>query len=785
MLKVSRRTSALVGTVLALTASFLPQHALAADGGTICITVHDASTGVPITGARIFVIGLGRGEAYVRISNASGTACFNALREAPYRVSTQGQGYRSFATTLTAKNGVTVSADVSIEPNTFKTIASVKSKPGVTVAKQAISADSPLQKISPDLFSALNHIPGVNVRPGNDGLGIAASINGADSSSTSYQINGVSVGGGAALTLNSDLLARAEVDASNDTLSFAFLSPTATPEYNLYWNKGGYGSSLVKATAQGSLGQVGVAVAHTVRGADSALNGAVYGDQSGLVYRHVGALEVTGNYLSLSGPVGDWNFAGGDAVSDSRVSPNQNVWIGHVAAGFGPGEVKTAIASNPILSANGPLGNFAVSASIAGWDLNERDSYESRIIAGTNDPLTQKDVHSGYDLFIRGQEASEVGDAAFSLDSRVQRYYFSATKLGLGGDLSQTVRTLEGKLSAHRTFAHGLSAEGTANVTAVGGGLSTDFQIGAAWTNDHGTSATAHISVGRSFIDGTSLGAFYGLEDPAIAQYDCNNGFISVPAPGASVATPASVGGDVSATHRFKRWSLSISAREKRVTDTLISAAPVSATALPPGVATTTYLQEILSDYSAVGGCSGPPPSLSKVFFLRNVDGVSIKYDGLAARTTFLIAKDFSLDAQYGMNVAELIRAPAQLTSPLSPYIEGRQLPNIPLQQGSVTLDWHRGRSENLINLQLTSGNNPSNLPAFAELNAGFLYQVSPAATLSIVATNLTNSFVGYFVSPQFAVPLQTYSGLPFPVYSAPRNHSTLYFDFHYAIGSE
>jgi hypothetical protein len=775
----------LFALVLCVLALLCVDRASADDSsGPVCIKVHDAVSGRVITGARIFLIGLGRGESEVRISDANGRTCFETVRIAPFTLYVRMRGYRAFKTTIRTKPEISLSVDVALLDASPKTIVTVTSRSSVSSITERLVATSALSKVSPDLISALDHIPGIHIEP-ESGLGATASFYGADASTSSYEINGVSVGSGAALTINSDLLSSAETDASTDTLKLNFLSPTSTSEINAYASAGGYGASLLKGTLQGTTGQIGYVFAHSTRGQDSELNGQSYVDQSGILYHHVGSLNVIGNYGALSTQLGDWTLSAGDAVSSSIKLPILNYLSGPTPAGFGPGEIIATSAGNPVITANGTVGVLGASASFASWGLHSEDDYASRIVGKIPSPSVQFNSHAGADVFFRLESASSQGAISLSLDSRNQRYAFSANgPTGLDSfSRSQTVKTQDIQLAAHRNFAHSITITGEDDLDISEGRFSSELQGALKWSDGKGEAITANVQGGSKFIDDTTLANAYGVQNVAAAEYNCYNGTIVTNGPGASTATPTNAGLSLSIDKQFRRWSASVSLYDRMVQGTLISDAPVALSVLPQGTVPANVLHQLQAGYSDIGGCAGPTPQLTNILLLRNVAGVNVSYRGVSARTIVQVGNSLSIDGQVALTEASLESSVSLLTYALSPYIIGRQLPNVPLTQATLTFDWHGKHVEGLANLDYTSANNPRNLPAYLELNAGLLFQPSRRCTISVVGTNLGNAFVGYFISPRYAVPLMTLSSGGLPTLASPLNHSSILAQLHLALG--
>ncbi|MGC8484961.1 MAG: TonB-dependent receptor plug domain-containing protein [Candidatus Baltobacteraceae bacterium] len=638
---------------------------------------------------------------------------------------------------------------------------------------KTISTKSSLSKVTPGLLAAMNAIPGIHVAAGASGLGASASIRGQDPSMTSYTINGVNVGNSAASTIDSDLLNQAQVDAQNDLLAYSFLSPSMHPLYHASAQQGAYGLSVIKGSFQDTVGTVGLAVAHATRSADSALNGQIYVDQSGYAYPHFGAIHIIGNYADLTLPLGSWDASLSDAVATSRKLPLSNIRTGSIATGYGPGEVLTSSSNNPVLSANGLLSNYAISVSVAAWGLHENDDYLTRTVGRVPSPFVSTNVTQGTDIYLAASSATQRTHTTLSFDATESSYRFSA--LGLPPNTvsvpkSTITLSQNGSMGAHLLDHLGLSAE------IAGRRVSPAIDFAIRWPNEHGTQAYLVANGGRRYLDATSLGGTVGLSDPASATFDCANGAISTTGVGASTAAPSEYGLSAGYARQFRRLWLNLSGYDERIFGAIITDAPVAASAMPAGSLPPGFVGELQSAYGSIGGCAGPAPSPTSIFFSENVANVTAEYRGVSLDSQIELANNLSLEMRYGLTQAQILAIPSLLLSPRSPYVRGAQIPNVPLNEFGITADWHPSHYvELLANADVTSRNNFNNLPTYTRIDGGLLLYLSRVASLSVVGSNITNQFVGYFVSPQYSVPLPAQEGIGFPTLADPLPHSALY----------
>ncbi|NNM99502.1 MAG: TonB-dependent receptor plug domain-containing protein [Candidatus Eremiobacteraeota bacterium] len=663
-----------------------------------------------------------------------------------------------------------------------KVIAHVVSTGARNASYETISKRSSLSKVSSSLLAAMNAVPGLHVVARASGLGAIASIRGQDPSLTSYTINGVSVGSSAASTIDSDLLDQAQVDAASDMVAYSFLSPSLRPLYHASAQQGAFGLSVVKGSFQDTSGVLGIAYSHATRTALSALNGQTYLDQSGATYRHLGAVAITGNYADISFPLGSWEASLSDAVSTSRKLPLPNIRAGPVPAGFGPGEVLTSQANNPLLSINGLWNDYAISASFASWDQNEVDDYATRIVNRTPSPFFSSDTTQGSDLYFGVSTATEATHTTVSYDISRSSYRFSALGLPLSTtSIPRSTITLSqnGRLGRVLLDHLGLSAE-------IGGGhTSPSMNLAIRWPNKSGVQAYVTANAGRRFVDATALGGAIGMSDPATATFDCADRLISTTSVGVNTASPSAYGFSAGYGRQLRSAWLNLSGYDERIYGTIVSNAPVAASAMSAGALPLSALGQLQAAFSTIGGCAGAAPGPSNIFFSQNVGNVNAEYRGLALQAQLALSRNVELDVLYGLTQARLLAVPSLLQSPLSPYVRYAQLPNVAPSALNITADWHPSHYvEALLNVGSSSRNNQNNLPAYTQISAGVLVQLSHQASLSIIGSNLTNQFVGYFVSPEYAVPLPTYGGEGFPTLADPLPHSALYVQLNLRVAS-
>ena len=756
---------------LVLAISLFARPAIA-DVPAIVLTIYVADlSGKPIPSAVVVVLGSDVGESRRLITDAQGAAYADRLGPGLYRIKVTHAGY------VTYRGDVNIEADVSATlgvtlRRSLKTIASVDTSSGV-VSHQTLNASGPLAKVSPTIVDAMNQLVGVQVAPGPNGVGLSASLGGQDPSLTSYSIDGSPIGNGAALAINSDLLSSAQFLNDSDAVNLSFLSPSIYPQYNADATVGNYGSSLIKSTAQGMIGELGFAIAHTIRGADSALNGETYLDQSGLDYRHVGALVTTGNMIKLTGVVSDWNISGFSTWSGANSSPLPVYYGGSLPAGFGPNIRSMSSSSNQLFTANGIVGKTALSLSVGGWNFGNTDDARSQIIALQPLPqYLQQALHGSDETIAANFERNERVSYTATASNTTNSAFASNLEGASVAPITNVASTheLDLKLEEHiRTSAafeyHVAVAASEINHEPFKGLMTAS----ATTSSIHAGGWSFDVNFGDRPVASIEPASITPIPAAAQALFDCDAGTSTINAPGDTQTSVSSrrVGTGYNRTGRYGRISAYAYAEQLR--GVLMSDATVSLANEPPGFLPPSYVNALKTAYGTVGGCAGSLVNDS-IFVTQNVGGLAVDYRGINLTSTLSLGTHDSLLLGYSYTSAYLANSVPLLISPLSPFVTGSQLPGVAPQKASITYDWHAsdGKTELLDNVLVVSRNNSRNLPTYATINVGIVRQLSPALSLVGTASNISSAYAGTFVTGKYAVPLRTVSGALLPTLAAP-----------------
>jgi|SRR5579872_5111357 len=748
--------------------------------GEVQIHILSSASKVALSGARVELVGSSFKSIYSFESDHDGAVSVQSLPAGIYRLEVRHEGYETFVDSIEVRSGQIADLDVALRP--LNVIASVHSKKIRNAYVNIVTDHSTLRKFSPTLIDALQNVGGVQVAQVN-GIGALFSIAGQDVSSTRYQINGVPLAGsGAALAVNTDLLAQAAIDEANDVVSFLYLSPTQNPTYVEQFSSGGFGSNFSKLTAQGTTGVTGFAFARTDRRQASLLNGKTYLDLSGQSYDHSGDAQTLGNYVKATGPIGSWVGAIQGDFSTSATSPIPTFFAGDLPAGYGPGERTNTVSSNVITSANGSLGigGAGASISLSTFSVQSTDDARQRRIEGLSFPMLTDSQAIGNSLGAEVVSSTPFFSEQLAVEDQTSR------------QLSQTV--LGSALPERDVFAT-TTYEGSVDLShnrPRNGSDSFTIDVTRSDRGDLGLDIRSVLHRRPTIDDDLSISGAYGsrvvipdavaqtLADPKSADFDCVGQTISLQAPGDTVATPRSANLSVGWVHQLARTQVSVLGYANSVSHALLTNALVPAALEPGGFLSPTFVGQLQSAYHSSGGCGGPTPTADRIFFLQNVANISALYSGGTIDLSRTLNRSTTVELTYTYTGARITAEDRRLQGLFSPYVVGAQLPGVAPQSVTATVDMLLGRRgvEGLLNYRWTSADNARNLPPYGSYSFGLIRPVSRAISLSIVGTNLSNSYAGAFVSPRDAVNLPTISGVLFPTLASPLRPSTLFVEF-------
>jgi hypothetical protein len=763
----------LLGTTIAVAVLYAaaPATVVAAPAEVVVIVVDDR-TSQPLPHVRVTLLGTGPGEAKTDFSDPRGAVRVNGFAPGVVRAIIEADGYPKTESRFDVTETRGSPMNVIIRLAKLTTIGRTSAL--VTTGSQRIGEGTPLRRISPDLVDALSRLGGVSVS--GDGTTFALGLGGRDPSQTAYTLDGTPVGVNAGqLAIDSDLLQDAQVNAAQDTVAFALLSPTKDPVRKLEATVGGYGSSAVKSSLQGTAGQLGYALAHVERGANSILDGRTYADLSGESYRHVGETVRIGDYAKLASPVGDWSLSLADAVSRSAGNPLPAYLAGDIPAGIGPGERKTSNAENWIAVANGTAHGYALSLNASSWSYRVDDDQRRRILAQSSSPLFLSDSTSGRS--VQGYLSTTAGDRrTIELVGTLTRTRASSAYTSGSTAARTSASTVERSLRATERWklddgrsllaSAAIANDGTASLPAFH--VEERLRRGSA-------SRTLAVDYGRKPVRSESPENIRALLDPHSASYDCQGRLITAQVPGDLSAQPSRFEVSGSLATQSRRAHAQVSGYWEMQRDLLLTGASVEA--VGDNVAGfTDFLQQLRAGFGPLGGCAMSSAPVD-VVFVRSVGHVAARYAGIDVAGGFSVGSRVQIEGDVALQRAVPAALPSSLITSQSYYVVGRQLPNVPFWNGTFTVDWQSRdeRTEALLNATFVSGNNRSNLPAKTTYGFALQRNITPSISVLALATNVFGSYTGDFVSARYAVPYLLADGRLQPALAAPQAPKRLF----------
>jgi hypothetical protein len=761
-----------------------PAPAAASDAGALHLRVVDLQ-GNPVSGARIFVIGWDDQSSFVGVSDGGGNRIFASVPVGSYRIVVEETGFE----------GVSTTADVHADGQTVVEIklAGLPRRLGVVQARSTASAyvvrlseNSPLRTLSTDLLSALSMVGGISVVSDADGQPAGASIRGQDPSTTTYQVDGLRLGGVTAMqAFGADLLTSAAVNLSRDQISLALAGPTSHATFTGDQLVGGFGAARGKWLVQDTTGAIGIVGAHVDRDAESALNGATYLDASGLSYRHVGTLHVINDYAKLVTPLGaNTRATVGVLLTQQVMHPISTFYAGAVPAGIGPGQVIWAHGVTITAGVSAAAGPWYASVHVGASNSESVDDESGRVLDGLQTPFVGQTV-SGFTAATLSA-ARPVGDGrtvSLTASEDVQHLQYQDWTSGAVTRSSSDFRTSYVAASYSVTApGHALSSQTSVQLAGSGlAALAPGLQMQVSTNGYQGQTTALHLDWGAQPSYG---GANPPLAEPSQAQYNCLARTITAQAPGDQNTAVTQGSTELDWSRTWGRGQIDTAVYDNRQDGALFGQMLVPATAVLNQLPSW-YIGALQAGYSAYGACSGPPPSGASIFMSENVAGLRSRYAGVNIGASYQIARGFRVLAFYDIARAAIVSPDPRLSAPTSPYIVGSQLPGVPLHRLSLTGDWVLAdhRTELLANMLREPVGNERHLPAYVLWTVGAQRLLSKNISMTLVGANVSHEYVGLFVSPRYAIPLPTVGGTPMGTVAMPLPQPQLSLVVHMTFG--
>jgi hypothetical protein len=769
-----------ITTLLALVSA----PAAAGETGVLHVSVVDLE-GAPVSGARIFVLGWDDQSSFAGLSDARGNGIFPQVPVGSFRIIVERKGSDNVSTTaeVSADGRTIVQVRLATLPRILGVVRAHSSASAYVVR---LAEDSPFRILSGDLFSALDMAGGVHVFTGVDDQPSGASIRGQDPSTTTYQIDGLRLGGITAMqAYGADLLTSSEANLSRDQISLSLAGPTTHVTYTADELIGGFGAARGKWLVQDTAGAVGFVGAHIDRDAESALNGATYLDTSGLSYRHVGTLHATNNYAKLVAPLGANTRVTFSALFTQQAThPISAYYSGPLPAGIGPGRVVSADSVTLSAGVSAAAGPWFVSLHLGRSNAHSVDDESERVLGGSPLPFIGRSNGGFTAMTVSAyRPVSDGRNISLTASDDVQHLqYDNWTPSGTTNSTSDSRTTYLAASYSATAPGHSLSSVMSLQLARSGpGAFAPGLQMQVSTNGDQGQTTALHLEWGAQ---PSYAGANPPLSDPAQAQYDCQGHTITAQAPGDRSTALSQWSTELDWSRGWERGQLNAAVYDNQEAGALFGQMLVPATSVSSQLPSW-YVAALQAGYSAYGRCSGMAPAASSIFMLENVAGLRARYMGVNLAGSYYLTRGLRVIASFDIAEAAIVSPDTRLAAPTSPYIVGSQLPGVPVHRLSLTGDWVLAdhRTEILANMLREPVGNEHHLPAYVLWTVGAQRKISKNVTLTLVGANVSHEYVGLFISPRYAVPLPTVGGTPLDTVATPLPQPRLSMIIHVSLG--
>ncbi|MFY9708927.1 MAG: TonB-dependent receptor, partial [Candidatus Cybelea sp.] len=766
------------------------------DTGEIVIVVADAQTKQPIDLARVLLDGP---VITSEITTKSGKVDFTDVPDGIYRARIVKRGYQSLTSNafeVLDGRQVTVSFALALDTGNLKVIGTVTAKSNATISSTSIDANSPQRRLSNDLADALNKLSGVSVSTSSDDSDATQTISleGHDASQTQLTLDGIPLNApGSAGNLGgfaTDLFGGASVHQGASlgglagSVNFSTLQPTLSWVTSLQLSTGTYGRYNYSVGETGSLGKLGVAVQTVNRLNPSLVDGDLYLDASGLDYVHDGDSTISGNLITARYEFGDTNSLTGLFMNSTR---NTNVvclrFNGDPATtlpcGYGPNNTDDSNVQMYSLTDNALLGATQLQGSIFSLDSSSLNDQLARYVNGLPAPsgFSSDTKSTGYSLnaTLPAQQRHTISFQAYGAASQ-----FATTPIVeqsvpyYNGYTTTQYNVLQATDTIHSSDR--LTLAGSAGVSTATGnsGLSELASVAATWKPTTRDSYSVSFALGGA---AATQGRSQILSDPAALRFDCNGKVAYGSAPGENPQNSSSNSVRVSYTHQLHGGNLSLTLYRQVQNGVLLPVYVNGDVLAQIGQLPLGYVAQAAQLYNSPAGCSTlsyQPFTAQNLYFTTPIAGIQRLYQG-AELTGFLTIGDLVIEPYYNLTGAQANSSSYIFDNPFSITIPGQQLPNVPLQKAGLVLDYKAPHSilEWLADAQHVGANNPNNLPAYTTYDAGVTANLH-VGTLTLAATNITNTYSGIFASPANALAFTTAGGYVLPNIARPLQPRTL-----------
>lgn len=768
---------------LALVTSAFPRVALAqSETGQIRISVTDEDGKTPLSLARVVLDGP---VVTSELTSAKGLVTFIDVPDGIYRARIAKSGHQSITSApFEVVNGRSVTVNVTLALSTsLKIIGTVVAKSSASISTTSINQDSAQRKLSSDLADALNKLSGVSVNVSSDDTDAAQTISleGHDASQTQLSLDGIPLNApGSAGNLGSfatDLFGGAsvrngpQVGGLGGGVNFSTLQPTLSWMTQTSFSAGSDGRYNYSAAESGSLGKLGIALQNTFRQNTSLVDGMTYLDASGLDYSHDGDSSIAGDLARFRYQFSDSQTLTGTFLGSNRTADLACLrFTGSVPCGYGPGNTSTGNVQLYSLADNALVGETSIVASVYGSTFNNVNDQLDRFVNGVAQPIGfSSDTHSrGYTLSaqlpakerhtISIQSSGSWSDSATTPLVAAAKPYYNATT-------SSDYATVQITDTVHANDKLTLT-ESLGGSRATGGFSSALGSANLAWKPTSKDVFTGSLSVGgvAATPSRTTI-----LSDPASLRFDCKGNVAYGDAPGDSPTPSSSTSERIGYTRSLGGGSLTFQLYNQVQNGSVLPVEVNGSVLLASGTITPAYLAAVQAIYQSPAGCGASAPlTATQLYFTAPVAGVQRVYQG-GSISGFVRAGNLVVQPFYNLTVAKINSNDVRINNPYSITVAGQQLPNVPQQRAGLVLDYKAPNSsvEWLADAQYTGKNNPNNLPAYTQFDAGVSAAVYHG-TLTLAVSNITNTYAGTFAGPTNAVPYFTQNGVAIPTTARP-----------------
>ncbi|HEY4432999.1 MAG TPA: TonB-dependent receptor, partial [Candidatus Cybelea sp.] len=342
-------------------------------------------------------------------------------------------------------------------------------------------------------------------------------------------------------------------------------------------------------------------------------------------------------------------------------------------------------------------------------------------------------------------------------------YYFGGFNTSYDAISATDTMHSSDKLTLATSF--GLStATGSGGVTALG-------TLAATWKPTTVDTYSASYSLGGV---AATMGRSQILSDPASLRFTCagtpEQDTAYGQAPGDNPGPSNSISYRAGYTRSFKGGNVSLQLYRQIQSGVLLPIDVNGSILEQQGLLTPDYLQQAQQLFESAAGCNvkNSPLAASQLYFSTPVSGIKRVYQG-AELTGYATLGNLVVQPFYNLIESQAFSNSPFLNNPYSIVLSGVQMPNQPLQRGGLVLDYKAPHSmfEWLADAQYTGRNNPNNLPAYTTFDAGVTATLH-YGTLTLAASNITNTYAGIFSSPKNAVPYTTLAGYVIPNIARP-----------------